>query len=81
MHGGRQSPGLQLAQEIIEDTEKAGERLAAAGRRGEEDRLLVENRGHTAQLRVGEFLVGGPEPRCQPRVEAVAKRFVGQDAR
>ena len=45
---------VDFSQKEIEDTEKTGECFAAAGRRSEQDRFAVENRGNAAQLRIGE---------------------------
>ena len=45
---------IEFSQKEIKDTEKTGERFAAAGRGREKDRFAIENRRDAAQLRIGE---------------------------
>ena len=67
---------------MVDDAEESGQRLAAAGRRGEQRRLAREDLRDAKRLRLGERAVRSPEPPRDGRVQAFDEGWrIGFDAR
>ncbi len=61
---------IEFPQKEIKDTEKTGERFAAAGRGREKDRFAIKDRRDAAQLRIGKIGIGRAKPLREARMQS-----------